>query len=70
MKGLLGFACGMAVGAGLVMLYLHKDVIKAACTGEELPEAPECCPFSKAEECCEEAEEKEAAEEVSEETAE
>lgn len=54
MKGLFGFVCGMAAGAGLVMLYLHKDAIKAVCTGEELPEAPERCPFSKVQECAEE----------------
>ncbi|MBQ3416715.1 MAG: hypothetical protein IJH32_02655 [Ruminococcus sp.] len=55
MKGLFGFACGLAAGAALTMLYLHKDAIKALCTGEEMPEAPENCPFSKAEkECCEE----------------
>ncbi|MBQ6152701.1 MAG: hypothetical protein IJJ15_03040 [Ruminococcus sp.] len=66
MKGLFGFVCGVAAGAGLVMLYLHKDAIKALCTGEEMPEAPECCPFSKAtesEETCEETCEEKADEE-------
>lgn len=66
MKGLFGFVCGMAAGAGLVLLYLHKDAIKAACAGEELPEAPECCPFSK-EEATEETVEEAPAEEASEE---
>ena len=54
MKGLFGFACGLAAGAALTLLYLHKDAIMAACTGEEIPEAPENCPFSKKEECAEE----------------
>lgn len=47
----------MAAGAGLVLLYLHKDAIKAACAGEELPEPPACCPFSKEEACEEKSEE-------------
>lgn len=48
-KGVLGFLFGAAAGAALVMAYIHKDVISAAIKGEELPEAPEGCPFSKCE---------------------
>lgn len=48
-KGILGFVCGAAAGAALVLAYLHKDVITAAIKGEELPKAPEGCPFSKCE---------------------
>lgn len=48
-KGILGFVCGAAAGAALVMAYIHKDVITAAIKGEELPEAPEGCPISKSE---------------------
>ena len=33
----------------LVFAYLHKAAIFACVKGEELPDAPECCPFGKAE---------------------
>ena len=48
-KGAIGFIGGMLAGAAATMLYLHRDVIKAAVAGEELPEAPASCPFSKCE---------------------
>ena len=48
-KAIIGFVGGLVLGAGLTILYLHRDLIAAAINGEELPEAPEGCPFSKAE---------------------
>lgn len=63
-KSIFGFIGGVCAGASLVMLYLHRDVIKAAIKGEELPEAPEGCPAFKKDA----AEEEPVAEEPSEET--
>ena len=59
MKSFMQFMCGVLLGAFLVMLYLHKEMICKAIKGEEIPKAPESCPFSK----CESAEEAPAAEE-------
>ena len=50
-KGVIGFICGCLAGAALTMLYLHKDVLTACVKGEELPDAPDSCPSSKAD-CC------------------
>ena len=47
MKNLLSVLGGMIVGLFLVMLYLHRRVIVAAIKGEEIPKAPENCPYSK-----------------------
>ena len=49
-KGVIGFICGCLAGIALVMLYLHKDVLMACAKGEDLPEAPDGCPFSKTDE--------------------
>ena len=49
MKSALKFLCGVLLGACLVMLYLHRKLIEAFFKGEELPKAPESCPYSKAE---------------------
>lgn len=49
---------GVCAGICLTMLYLHRGMICAAIKGEEMPEAPGCCPACKhkAEEAAEEAE--------------
>lgn len=75
-KALFGFIGGLAAGAALTMAYLHRDVITAAIKGEELPEAPEGCPFAAKEDtavetvCEEVTEAAENAAEAVEETAE
>lgn len=56
-KGFLGFIGGLAAGAVLTMAYIHREVITAAIKGDELPEAPKGCPFSKDDEVNEEFEE-------------
>lgn len=47
MNSILLVAGGIVIGAFLVMLYLHRRVIAAAIKGEEMPKAPESCPYSK-----------------------
>ncbi len=47
MKKTFGFLFGILTGAAMVMLYLHRGALTACLKGEELPEAPESCPFSK-----------------------
>lgn len=54
-KGFIGFICGLAAGVALVFAYLHKAAILACIKGDELPEAPESCPFSKVEDELDEA---------------
>ena len=48
-KGFIGFILGLATGVALVFAYLHKAAIMACVKGEELPDAPDCCPCAKAE---------------------
>ena len=48
-KGFAGFIGGLITGAALILAYLHRDAICAAVKGEELPEAPDGCPFSDCE---------------------
>lgn len=48
-KSFFAFVGGICTGMFLIMLYLHRRVIKAALCGEELPEAPESCPAFKPE---------------------
>lgn len=43
-KSFLAFIGGICTGVFLIMLYLHRGVIKAAITGGEMPKAPEGCP--------------------------
>ena len=43
-KSFLAFIGGICTGVFLIMLYLHRALIKAAITGGELPETPESCP--------------------------
>lgn len=50
MKNFIYFMIGLCTGVFAVMLYLHKGVIKAMITGEEMPEAPEGCPAFKCDE--------------------
>ena len=69
-KGFIGFVGGLAAGAVLTMAYLHRDVITAAIKGEELPEAPEGCPFAAKDEEAVEAPVEAAVEEAAEEAAE
>lgn len=47
MKNLLSVAGGIIVGMFLIMLYMHRRVIVAAIRGDEIPKAPESCPYSK-----------------------
>ncbi len=49
MKSFLAFVGGICTGVCLIMLYLHRGMIKAAITGEEMPKAPESCPAFKPE---------------------
>ena len=44
MKSFFAFIVGICTGALLFMLYLHRGMIKAALSGEEMPKAPESCP--------------------------
>ena len=48
-KPFLAFLGGICTGIFLIMLYLHRNVIKAAITGEEMPKAPKSCPAYKPE---------------------
>ena len=48
-KGFIGFICGLVAGVALVFAYLHKAAIFACVMGDELPDAPDCCPAAKAE---------------------
>ena len=66
MKGFLQFICGAVSGCFAVLLYLHKDMIRAAIKGEKIPKAPESCPFSKVECAEEDAAEEAPAEEAAE----
>ena len=43
-KGLIAFVCGICTGFALVLAFMHRRLISALITGEELPEAPEGCP--------------------------
>ncbi|MBQ3416686.1 MAG: hypothetical protein IJH32_02510 [Ruminococcus sp.] len=43
-KSFLSFIGGICTGVFLIMLYLHRGMIKAAITGGEMPKAPEGCP--------------------------
>lgn len=47
MKKLLSVIGGLLAVMFLIMLYLHRGVIVAAIKGEEIPKAPESCPYSK-----------------------
>lgn len=49
MKSFLAFIAGICTGVLLIMLYLHRNVIKAAITGGEMPKAPKSCPAYKSE---------------------
>ena len=42
-KTFLAFIGGICTGLVLIMLYLHRGMIRAAITGEEMPKAPESC---------------------------
>lgn len=44
MKSWLAFLFGICTGLFLMLLYLHRRVIKAALCGEELPKVPAGCP--------------------------
>lgn len=57
MKKALLFIGGLCSGICLVMLWLHRGLIKAAVKGEPLPKAPKGCPAYKDEENTEEREE-------------
>ncbi len=46
-KSIIALVCGLFAGFAAVMLFLHRGLILAMITGEELPEAPEGCPASK-----------------------
>lgn len=46
-KSFLAFIGGICTGIFFIMLYLHRNVIKAAITGEEMPKAPKSCPAYK-----------------------
>ena len=46
-KILISFLSGVIAGFAAVMLFMHKDLVKAAIKGEKLPEAPEGCPACK-----------------------
>jgi len=48
-KSFFAFIEGICTGVFLIMLYLHRNVIKAAITGEEMPKAPKSCPVYKPE---------------------
>lgn len=48
-KSFSAFIGGICTGIFLIMLYLHRNVIKAAITGEEMPKAPKSCPAYKPE---------------------
>ena len=47
-KPFLTFLGGICTGIFLIMLYLHRNVIKAAVTGEEMLKAPKSCPAFRA----------------------
>lgn len=47
-KPFLAFLGGICTGIFLIMLYLHRNVIKAAVTGEEMLKAPKSCPAFRA----------------------
>lgn len=44
MKKLIAFLCGVCLGIGLMLAYLHRGMILATLKGEPMPEAPEGCP--------------------------
>ena len=44
MKSFLAFIGGICTGAILIMLYLHRGMIRAAITGGEMPRTPKSCP--------------------------
>lgn len=44
MKSFFAFIGGICTGVCLIMIYLHRRMIKAAITGGEIPKAPESCP--------------------------
>lgn len=48
-KAMLVSAVSAVVGASVWMVYVHRNVIKAAIKGEPLPEAPKECPAYKGE---------------------
>lgn len=43
-RSIFAFMVGVCTGVFLIMLYLHRNVIKAAITGGEMPKAPKSCP--------------------------
>ena len=45
------FVCGFIAALSLVMVYVHRKVIKAMITGDEMPEIPDSCPVSKCDKC-------------------
>ena len=47
-KSFLAFIGGICTGVFFIMLYLHRNVIKAAVTGEEMLKAPKSCPAFRA----------------------
>lgn len=49
-KSFFAFIGGICTGVFLIMLYLNRNVIKAAITGGEIPKAPKSCPAYKPEE--------------------
>ncbi len=51
MEKFLSFVCGFITALCLVMVYVHRRVIQAMITGEEMPEVPENCPVSKCDKC-------------------
>ena len=48
-KSFFAFIGEICTGMFLIMLYLHRNVIKAAITGGEMPKAPKSCPAYKPE---------------------
>lgn len=46
-KSVANFLCGVFTGFFLVMLYMHRGVIKALVKGEEILKAPKGCPAFK-----------------------
>ncbi len=48
-KSFFSFIGGICTGIFLMILYLHRRVIKAALCGEKLPKAPKICPAFKSE---------------------
>ena len=48
-KAILVSAASVAIGVSTWMVYVHRNVIKAAIKGEPLPKAPKECPAYKGE---------------------